>query len=296
MPKPLRFLKVLTDYHQRANIRANESYLKGGDMRKLVLVVVVLIMGVVFAGCQQASLTEAEVRNIVREEVTNQLATGQLKGMVGQEVTKQLANVGDVVRGEVIKQMAGVNDIVKQQASSQLASINNLVGNEVTRQLANVENLTLSTLNIKNKDGKIVAEFAGGAMGGYLNFINLDGDRVVFLSDSGLTIRHEGHFVAAFGTMEFPSGAICGNLDLFSTNGTRVASLGCSRYDNGMLDLYTSDGQPIASIYGGEHGDGDIFLYNRYGEIVASMGADSKSNGVIGLNNKNSRSFTFLAP
>ena len=95
-------------------------------MRKLVLLVVILIMGIAVAGCQQAGITEEEVRTIVREEVSNQLATGQLEGIVGQEVTKQLANIDD------------------------------LVGEEVNTQLSNIDELTLSKLYIKD-NGELLA-------------------------------------------------------------------------------------------------------------------------------------------
>jgi hypothetical protein len=167
-------------------------------MRKLALLVVILIMGIAFAGCQQTGLSEEDVRNIVQEEVTNQLATGQLKGIVRQEVT---------------------------------------------RQLASIDELKVSELYIKNKDGKIVAEFGGGSMGGYLNFINPDGDKVLFFSDSGLTIHRDEHMVATFGTLTFESGAIGGQLMLCNPGGKRIASLVSTEDGDGYIDIRYKDGQ-----------------------------------------------------
>ncbi len=65
-------------------------------MRKFVLLVVVLIMVIAFAGCQQSGLTEEDIRNIVQEEVAQQIATGQLKDIIGQEITKQLSNINEL--------------------------------------------------------------------------------------------------------------------------------------------------------------------------------------------------------
>ncbi len=93
-------------------------------MRKLMLLVVILIMGIVFAGCQQAGLTEEEVRSIVREEVTKQLGA--------------------------------------------------------------IDELTLSELNIVNKEGEVVATFYTMLNGaGAINLRNYDGRIIAtLLSDS----------------------------------------------------------------------------------------------------------------
>ncbi|MFC1958680.1 hypothetical protein ACFLV6_02040 [Chloroflexota bacterium] len=40
-------------------------------MRKLVLLVVILIMGIMFAGCQQSGLSEEEVASQIALDVTN---------------------------------------------------------------------------------------------------------------------------------------------------------------------------------------------------------------------------------
>ncbi len=70
-------------------------------MHKLVLLVVILTVGIALAGCQQSGLTEEEVRSIVREEVTNQLATEQLKGIIGQEISRQISSIEKLTVSEL---------------------------------------------------------------------------------------------------------------------------------------------------------------------------------------------------
>jgi len=69
-------------------------------MRKLVLLVVLLGVAGLSIGCQ-SGLSEEEVRSIVREEVTRQLAGTQLKGIVGKEVTGQLTSIDKLTISEL---------------------------------------------------------------------------------------------------------------------------------------------------------------------------------------------------
>ena len=94
-------------------------------IRKLVFLVVLLGVTGLSVGCQ-LGLSGEEVRIIVREEVTRQLAGRQVKDIIGQEVTTQLANIDDIV------------------------------GQEVTIQLSSIDELTLSKLSIM-ADGKLLA-------------------------------------------------------------------------------------------------------------------------------------------
>jgi len=135
-------------------------------MCKLTLLIAILMIGIAFAGCQQAGLTEAEVRSIVRQEVANQLASGQLKGIVGQEVT----NVGQAIVSEFKRQNIGLEsritklewklgqvedvDVIKQQLQQK---INNLEGqvNELEEQLWGVSVKPVSVKTVEGQLGNI---------------------------------------------------------------------------------------------------------------------------------------------
>ena len=129
-----------------------------------------LIMGLALASCQQAGLTEDEVRNIVQEEVTRQLVsldslvkqevTGQLTNIddiIGEEITSQFAGLDDIVTREVTKQLANVGDVVRQEISSEMAGVHNIVADEVIRTVDNIDLLTVSELWITSRDGNTSA-------------------------------------------------------------------------------------------------------------------------------------------
>lgn len=142
-------------------------------MRKTMLLILMVFLIVAFAGCQQG-LSEEQVRSIVKEEVTNQLSTAQFKGIIGQEISKQIAGISE---------------------------------------------LTISALNLKNEDGKIVATLQNfGVNGGQLTFFDSDGNQVAQLNDSGLFFDK----VAIFGTFKNEVGNISGFIHLLNADGEPI--------------------------------------------------------------------------
>lgn len=211
-------------------------------MKKLLFVIALFIMAVPLIGCGQKGLSEEEIRSIVREEVTRQLAGTQLKGIVGKEVTGQLTSI---------------------------------------------DKLTISELYIKNKDGKIVAEFCGGATDGYLNFLNPDGNGVVFISESGLTITDDEQYaIAIFGTIKSETGAVSGQLMLFNSDGERVSALRSTEDGNGVLSLQNSEGEYVTILGGKADGNGYLNLFNSRGELIAILDSDVNGQSMLQLWNR----------
>ena len=202
-------------------------------MRKLVLLIGILIIGIALVGCQQAGLTEEDVRSIVREEVSRQLAGTQIKDIVGQEVTGQLAglnslvrqevttqltNIDDIVGEEVTGQLAGLDDIVGREVTGQLATVRDIVGQEVTSHLGSIDVLTVSQLQITNSDGKLVAMLTG-----------LADDRGML----GLYDAETGYILTYLGVTAGGNA----RLNLSGSNGIAVASIGASITNDGFISL-----------------------------------------------------------
>ncbi len=153
-------------------------------MRKLVLLVIVLMTVALSIGCQQSRLSEEEVKSIVQEEVTRQLAGELVRDVVGQELSSQVTGgrVRDIIRTEVTSQTATFNDAIRQEVTRQLASVDDIVRQEVTSQLASVDTLTLSELYIKNRDGQNIIMLGASVYGdGGLIIFSRDGKAVVHL-------------------------------------------------------------------------------------------------------------------
>ena len=185
-------------------------------MRKLALLVVILILGIAFSGCQQVGLTEEKVRSIVQEEVANQLDGAQLKGIIGQEVTKQLNAIDILTVSEL-----HVRD--KQDKSAIMIGTGSTPG-----------------IIILNSDGEHVAK-----LGTY------EGSGQLFLYNSGETIAALGVSSASNGAGELQMGTSNGQpivritgghgngiAFLYNMYGNVVALVGASIDGDGVFRLY----------------------------------------------------------
>ena len=195
----------------------------------------------------------------MREEVTRQLAN--IDDIVAQEVTEQLAMVDDIVRQEVTRQLATIHDIVREEVNSQMAPVHDIVRQEVTSQVASLDTLTVSELHVRNKEDKSAVMTGTGPSAGII-ILNSDGEHVANLG------THEGN----------------GVLDLFYAGEVVSASLVTSVSGHGILLLGNSNGDLIVQLGGQD--DGLLYLINRDGEIVAGIGSSSYGNGYISIFDK----------
>jgi hypothetical protein len=136
----------------------------------IISFLMILIVGISFTGCSQETLTEEQVRSIVREEISMQIASMHIKDIVEQEVTKQMPEINDIVSQEVTKQLPTINDYLIQVVKSQLISTDELI---------------LSELYIKNDEGKIVGGLSSSAEGHGIFWLNTsENKRIVWLGGS----------------------------------------------------------------------------------------------------------------
>jgi hypothetical protein len=143
----------------------------------------------------------------VQAEVTKQLAGEQVRGIVMEEVTRQLAGeqLSNVVGEEVTAQLANLDSVVGEEITRQLDSFNITTALEITRQLADIDTLTVSSLSIKNEEGKVVGVFGvNDNHGGDLTLFGNDGKEVVNLEAQGyngdngaLNIRNDSGEIVA---------------------------------------------------------------------------------------------------
>jgi hypothetical protein len=161
-------------------------------MNKVMLFLIALMMVMLVAGCQQAGLTEEEVRSIVREEITNQLVTGQLKGIVGQEITKELSNISELTLSRLI---------IKSKDGKHFTYLDDK-GLIISRDGKIVCYLTCTddgngTLGLKNSGDKRVVLLGGldsEQGGGFLQLSNRYGERIFSvgsLTDSGALLIYD---------------------------------------------------------------------------------------------------------
>jgi len=151
-------------------------------MRKLVLLVIVLMVVVVSAGCQQSGLSEEEVRSIVREEVTRQLAGTQVKDIVAQEVTAQLTSIDDIVAQEVSNQLNSLDVLVVSRL---------LIKNEDGQYVIDIGAFSEEGdgyISIRNAGGQYLARLGATAGGGSaLTLYNYKEKEIVFLGSEELS-------------------------------------------------------------------------------------------------------------
>lgn len=122
--------------------------------------------------------------------------------------------------------------------------VREIVRDEVKEQLDRLDELVLSSLIIRNDDGRIVAHLGTVDGESTLFFHNRDGEIIVSL----LSVNGEG------------------SLTLGNMNGEHVASLG-GIYGEGILFLADNDGNSVVSL-GSVNGEGVILLKDAQGNIT----------------------------
>jgi len=147
-------------------LKWGKSYLEGGNMRKLMLLVAILMVLGVFTGCQQTGLSEAEVRNIVQDEVTRQLALGQARDTIETEVTRQLQNIDVLMVSSLL---------IADEEGRVVATLSSFNGE--------------GSLSLRNANGEALISLGSLYEGGHLTIWNGSGETVVnmgaYIDDSG---------------------------------------------------------------------------------------------------------------
>jgi len=195
-----------------------------------LLMMTILMVAAMSIGCDDGGLSEEEVRQLIKDEVTNQMT--DLEATVSTEVTNQTANINVLISEEIAKQMVTLEDSISAEVKTKLAELNHL---------------TLSGLEIRDSNGVTVAKLGNNPEGGFLEIYN---------SDSKLAATLIGS--TQDGSM----------LSLNDTDGTTQAVLGASEGSQGWLELYNEE-VTVAQL-GAEtiDGFGMLQLRNAHGDVV----------------------------
>jgi len=216
-----------------------------------VSLLIVLLLGVaaIAIGCSDDGLSEEEVRQLIKDEVTNQLT--DLEATVSTEVTSQMANLNVLISEEIAKQMVTLEDSISGEVKTQLAGLNHL---------------TLSGLEIRDSNGVTVAKLDSNPDGGFLEIYNSDSKLAATLVGSTqdgsiLSLNDtDGMTQAVLGASEDSQGW----LELYDKEVT-VAQLGAETRDGfGMLQLRNADGDVVFQV-ASTLGDGRLWFFDRDG-------------------------------
>ncbi len=177
-------------------------------MKRFVFLAVILMIVVVSIGCQQSGLSEEEVRSIVREEVTRQLAS------LDKLTVSELRIKND--DGQVIAWL-GVED------DEAVLSLHNPDGKRVVVLGSVGDDGQLILYNSEGASTIWLGTLAGPGNGGKLHICNTRGEPVAMLV----------------------SGDDVGFLRLYNSDMEEVAYLGTASTGDGYLSISDKYGQPI---------------------------------------------------
>jgi len=180
-------------------------------MRKLTLLVVIIMVLVAFAGCQQAGLSEAEVRNIIDQEVSNRLAT------IDELTVSRLSIENE--KGRVVA-------VLGTSFSDGCGSLRLYDGDASWDSLPAVSLFVMPEsgegyLNLYNGAGSHMVSLGSLMDAGYLNLRSADGKPLVTLGN-----LYEGGYVTIYNGEE-----------------EIVVRVGASIMDDGRLFIHDKDGQ-----------------------------------------------------
>lgn len=168
-------------------------------VRKLVFLVVILGVIALSVGCQQSGLSEEEIRSIVREEVTRQLATIDkftvselcIENEDGRIVAILSAGVLDGAGHLTLFSAGGLEDgksVASLGPSLAFGSGGLTLSNADGKIVTSLGGMDDGSLFLRNADGEINVMIGSSATGGSLHIYNASGNcivRILSLIDDG---------------------------------------------------------------------------------------------------------------